>query len=353
MVNQDVLPGERGEDVGVLRQGRLGWDERRVLQLGQVLVGDHAQAGQVERPGQVVDRAVVDPKLGDQLVEHVAGDGVLHLQPDRGLEAALLQFPLQRLHQVLGDVLVHLEITGAGDPEHMVLQDVQAGEQLGEVRGDHVFQRHEPVLGHGEEPGQQWRHLDPGEHGRAGARVGDHHGQAQRQAGNVGEGVGRVHQQRRQHRVDPLAEQPVQVLLLTGGQFLPTQDLDALVGQGGQDRVAEAFGVPDAQLAGGFQGVGEDLPGREPAGPLHRQPGGHPADPPRDPDHEEFIQVAGEDRQEPHALKQRHAVVLGEFEYPLVEAEPALLAIEEPPCREFHCFCARRWCARARALRPD
>ena len=69
-----------------------------------------------------------------------------------GLEAAPLQFPLQRLHQVLGDVLVHLEVTGAGDPEHMVLQDVQAREQLGEVRGDHVFQRHEPVLGHGEEP---------------------------------------------------------------------------------------------------------------------------------------------------------------------------------------------------------
>src|SRR5262249_39036861 len=154
VVHQNVVPGEGGEDVDVLWQGRLGGDERRVFQLGQVQVGDHAQAGQVQRRGQVVDRAVVDPQLGDQLVEHVAGDGGLNFQPDRGVEAALLQFPLQGLHQVLGDVFVHFEVVGAGDPEHMVLQDVQAGEQLGEVRGDYVFQRHEPVLGHGEEPWQ-------------------------------------------------------------------------------------------------------------------------------------------------------------------------------------------------------
>ena len=37
----------------------------------------------------------------------------------------------------------------------------------------------EPALRHGQEPGQQGRHLDPGEHGRARPWIGDHHGQAE------------------------------------------------------------------------------------------------------------------------------------------------------------------------------
>jgi len=88
VVDEDVMPGERGEDVGVLRQGGLRRHERRVLELRQVLVGDQAQARQVQRPGQVVDGAVIDAQLGDQLVEHVAGHAVLDLEPDGGLEAA-------------------------------------------------------------------------------------------------------------------------------------------------------------------------------------------------------------------------------------------------------------------------
>ena len=95
-----------------------------------------------------------------------------------------------------------------------MLQYLQAGEELGEVRGDHVFQWHEAVLRHGEEPRQQRRHLHTGEHGGAGARVGDHHREAERQARDVRERVGGVHDQRREHRVDPLAEERVQVLLL-------------------------------------------------------------------------------------------------------------------------------------------
>jgi hypothetical protein len=47
------------------------------------------------------------------------------------------------------------------------------------------------------------------------------------------------------------------------------------------------------------------------------------------PDHEELVQVAGEDREEVGPLQERGVRVLGEFEDPLVEREPAAFAVEE------------------------
>ena len=50
----------------------------------------------------------------------------------------------------------------------------------------------------------------------------------------------------------------------------------------------------------------------------------------RDADHEELVEVGGEDRQEVGALEDRDGVVLGELEHPLVERQPAQFAVEEP-----------------------
>jgi len=73
--------------------------------------------------------------------------------------------------------------------------------------------------------------------------------------------VRRVDDQRGEHRVDPLAEQLLQLLLLGLLELFPPQDLDALPLQGGQHRVAEAFGLPAGQLAREVQGVLQDLRG--------------------------------------------------------------------------------------------
>ena len=103
----------------------------------------------------------------------------------------------------------------------------------------------------------------------------------------------------------------------------------------GPDRVAEVLRVPQAQLAGRDQGVLQHLVRRHPGGdPLHRQAGGHPAHPAGHPDHEELVQVAGEDGHEPDPLQQRHVLVLGQFQHPLVEPEPASLALEVPVGRQ-------------------
>jgi hypothetical protein len=125
--------------------GRRRRHERRVAQLADVQVGDGGQAGQVQRAGHPVHRAPVHAQLGDQPVQHVAGHRVLDLEPDRRVEAAPQQLPFQRLQQVLGEVLVDLQVPHAGDPEHVIFHDVQAREQLSQVSRDHVLDRHEPV----------------------------------------------------------------------------------------------------------------------------------------------------------------------------------------------------------------
>ena len=63
-----------------------------------------------------------------------------------------MQLALQRLQQVLGVVLLDLDVLVAGDPEGVVLQHLHAGEQRVQVGRDDVLERHEPLLGDGVEP---------------------------------------------------------------------------------------------------------------------------------------------------------------------------------------------------------
>ena len=81
--------------------------------------------------------------------------------PNRRRSSSLLE----RLDEVLGLVLLDLDVLVAGDAEHVVLEDLHAGEQVAEVVGDEVLERHEAHAGRGRradvshEPGQHLRHL--------------------------------------------------------------------------------------------------------------------------------------------------------------------------------------------------
>ena len=72
---------------------------------------------QVERSGQPDHLVRRDAELGDQQVEDVLVDGLLDLEPHRRAEAAPQQLLLQRGQEVLGVVLLDLEVLVAGDPE--------------------------------------------------------------------------------------------------------------------------------------------------------------------------------------------------------------------------------------------
>ncbi len=66
------------------------------------------------------------------------------------------------------------------------------------------------------------------------------------------------------------------------------------------------------------------------------QTGRDPSLEPGDAHHEELVQVAGEDGQEAGPFEQRQRRVLGEGEHPLVELQPADLAVQEPVGRQLH-----------------
>ena len=69
--------------------------------------------------------------------------------------------------------------------------------------------------------------------------------------------------------------------------------------------------------------------GAEPGRGGDRQPGGDAPLQPGHPDHEELVQVGGEDGQEIDPLQQVQVRVLGELQHPGVEGQPAQLSVQE------------------------
>ncbi len=131
-----------GLDLGEARVG--GGDVRRVLQLLAGEVRDPVQPAQVERAGQVEDLVLGDLELLHQQLEHRGADRLLDLEAHRRSEAAAQQLLLERGEQVLGVVLLDLEVLVAGDPEGVGLEDLHAGEEPLEVGADDVLEGDEP-----------------------------------------------------------------------------------------------------------------------------------------------------------------------------------------------------------------
>ena len=103
------------------------------------------------------------------------------------------------------------------------------------------------------------RHLHPREVLLAGLGVADQHREVEREPGDVGERVGGVDGERGEHREDPVAEEPLALLLLVAVQVGPAHQLDVLSLQRGHDLLAEQPRVP----AGSARGS----PSRWPRGP--------------------------------------------------------------------------------------
>ena len=146
VVQQDVAAGDRGEDVGLLgRVARQQADARRrdvlrELQVGPVDALQLEQAAEVERRREAVDLLLGDVELLHEQAERHVVHVVADLEPDRRAEAAAQQLLLERLDEVLGLVLLDLDVLVARDAELVVLEDLHAGEQVVEVVGDEVLE---------------------------------------------------------------------------------------------------------------------------------------------------------------------------------------------------------------------
>jgi hypothetical protein len=213
----------------------------------------------------------------------------------------------------------------------VVLLDVHAREQLVEVGGDDLLERHVALaVGQDHEPGQQVGDLDPGEAAHGGVGVAHDDGQVERQVRDVGERVPGVDRQGGEHREDALLEELDEELLVVLVEVGPRRQLDAGVGQPGGDPLQERGLEPGQQQLEPVADLEQLLRGGQPVGAVPAHAGRHLVLEGGHPDLEELVEVLAEDGQELGPLQQRHPVVVGQRQHALVEVEPGQLAVAVP-----------------------
>jgi len=148
MVHEQVAFAHRAEHVRALvlvaQQPRVGDpDERLLAQLGVAGQTDELpQRAHVEQPVDRVDLVLVDAEQARQLGEQALGAVGADLDAHDLAEAPASQLVLDGLQEV-GRVVGDLEVRVARDAEHVVIDDLHAGEQRVEVVRDHVLERDE------------------------------------------------------------------------------------------------------------------------------------------------------------------------------------------------------------------
>jgi hypothetical protein len=148
VVDEDVVAPHLGEEVRrgvvVLDQPGLGDPlPGRVLQVTSVQAVQHPEPGEVERSDDLVDVVVGDVELAHQQVAQLLAHGGLDLEAHGPPEPAAAQLDLDGGQQIVRFVLLEREIGVARHPEGRELHDVHPGEQLVEVGGDDLLERHE------------------------------------------------------------------------------------------------------------------------------------------------------------------------------------------------------------------
>jgi hypothetical protein len=137
----------------------------------------------------------------------------------------------------------------------------------------------------------------------------------------------------RQHRVDVAVESRHQLGLLILAARRDRVDGDSGVGEGRSELVAPQVRLHSDEGPDACPDFLEHVLGSPPVGGAHREAGCSLAGEAGDPDHEELVEVRGEDRTELDALEERDVRIGGELEDARVEVEPRELAIEQPIAR--------------------
>ena len=305
--------GKRGSKAANLRSGRsssTSCDEVGHAEEAARLGGDRVAASRP--PGRTLDQAV----------GHVG----LELEPNHPSAPSALDRGAEIADQILG-FLLDLDVAVAEHPKRAAAQDMVFGEQIIGLAADQGLERDVPrlVAGQADEAGQARRdHQQLANDCPPFLQFED---QAQPAVGDERERVRGVDRLRRQDREDLFAE------------MLVEPGLRALVERIVADHRHACFGErrlqfrPDLVLTG-HQPVGLDVDRRELLG--RRQAVGRAFLDPQQlvgleaghADHEEFVEVAGRDRQEAEPLEQRVAEIARLFEHPSVECQPGQLAIE-------------------------
>ena len=331
-MDEDVAGTDRREHVG--RLVLVGRDEarrrdrrpRRHLEVRPVEVHELAQPGQVEHPADLVAVVLAQPEAVEQDAPCRRRHRSLDLEPDRFAETPPPQLLLDRHEQVVGLVLLDREVGVARHPEEVVIEDLHAEEQGIQVGLDHLVDEHEPRRLDHDQARQDLGDLDPREAALAALRVAQSDRDRQAQRRDVRERMARVDRERREDGED-LLEEPLAERLVVLRDRGVVHDLDPLLGERRADVERDSRVVRD-QLEHPLADRCELVLG----GPaVRRQRGLARLDllaQAGDPDLEELVEIAREDREELDPLEQRVALVARLVQHPRVEFQPGQLAID-------------------------
>ncbi len=228
---------------------------------------------------------------------------------------AAAELRLQRLQEILRLLVVDLDVEVARHPEGVLTDHAHLREDLGRVAHDQVLDLHERAAGalvrHANQARQHRGDLHDAEGGIGRVQpLLEDDADVDALVPHVRERVHRVDGDRRQHREDLASEVLVEARLLLRVELLRLHERHAGVAEALTDLVpdpvvlghelvrAERDG-PELLLRG--HAVGREL--GDVAGELRLEP--------RRAHHEEFVQIAGEDREELQPLVERDPVVRG------------------------------------------
>ena len=300
------------------------------MQLGHIDVGDLVQPAVVDQTGGLVDVLGVDLQfLGEEAQDALVG-AAGDLEAHHAREATLAQLPLDGLQQIVGILLIGLDLGVARHAERQHLQDLHAREELVQVVLDEFLQRRVAArAGHLIQARRDLGHLHAREQLLAFARSAQHHAQAHAHVADEREAVARIHGQRREDGEHVAMEPGARLGALGVRKLFPGEQLDAAFLHGGQQVAAQHIGLHAAHVLHALADRLHLLPGRE----RIRHGAGravldllaqraHAL-------HEELVEVVREDRQEAHALEQRHRVIGGHVEHATVELEPLEITVQE------------------------
>ncbi len=351
MMRQQLALGERVEHRWRVRERhrRLDGGERRQL----VRQRERRHGAEVEEPVHLLHVLTVELRAGlatEAVEQEVAREGrrpPLHLDAHRGIERPPLRGAGHGVQQVVGALLVEIEIAAARHAKRVRPFHGDAGMHEVEVAahqlldGDDVARRPR----NRNEARERMRDLAFGEVQRSALRPPDHGGKSERAVRQVRQRMPGAQRERdrRELGMHVAIEERAQRLPRRPVELLPATDVHAGARQL-HHACGDAARLAVGELGGGASNEIELLTVREPVVALLFGLLARGAPQPGHAHHVELVHVRRHDGEEAQALAERRAVALREREHPVLEGEQAQLGVQELRVRGG----ARRWAQHSR-----
>ncbi len=342
------------------RQQRL---PRLEFQLRPLQIAKRHQIVHVDWAIERVDVFLGHAQATADHLAHAVAHAFGRFKPHDARHATLAKFLLHHRQQIVRILLIGLNVGVASNAKQVVLDDPHPREKQLQITADNAFQADKSRrFGDGvarpirqrNPPRQVLRQLHPHETCFPRRRMLEHHTQRLAQIADERKRMPRINRQRRENRKHLFAEELVGRTTVARSQLGVPADADPfllqrrvqffkpqfhLSRQQGTDR-----GMNKRELLVGRQAI--KRPAAELGQPLPLQPA--------DALHVKLIKVAGKDGEKTHALQQRHATILRQFQHACIEVEPGQFTVKERLVRRRQCNRRRksRNCVRGSLHRP-